>query len=1083
MASNGDYDYAAERQFDPEDAGGVSDGSRQAPNAGHQVGLSKSTPTSYHHAEKKRMIVATIITVYAVIAVGSIVAGVFVGKKLWSTEDDSVAAVPSDELILTPSPTETTQEPISTQSPTESTEGPISPQSPTETTEGPISTQSPTETTEGPISTPTPTETTEGPISTQSPTPTEIMSTDPPTDSPTDSATWPVPNLDYSTVPFEDYCSSEGESFVYCDDGMCDRQEYKMCRVRCRPNSCSDSAFISSLVECLGSDSCNYETEFYAAATTCEGGSCSDAYFYACSCCDGGGCPTDIPSCLDDPIGFCSSTYLGISCKDWGNPVCAAFVEPVIGRQQEEPNPLQPLICRSYNECREASITSSGVFCTSNACKDTQMTDSIVECAGDSCQGIDGNLDMRFKKSDVTCSSASCQYAYFEDSNVECSDYPACHETRMVSSNVTCVDGGCNSAAVWRSTIACDGSGSCSYATILGSNVTCSGDGSCPNTEISKGRVDCQMPGSCTDTSFSTSVVFCDIGACPEGVSLKECSCCDGPGCPEVDDDRQEIRSCETDVDSFCSMTVDGKTCREWGNPTCQESADDDEATAFVPTPTEETCSTEVETGMGGFVLGSAQSHCPSVVCDTENTCEDATYYNSVVTCTGQESCYDIGFLSVDYSVFVASQVTCTDLEGDEYGACEDSRFAVCSCCTGDCDGNDAPSCTDEGFCTSSTMYLGRSCASWGNPACQGMAVPDPPEVSNGRICRSNDCRFTDGTSMGMFCQDDDCEGSHLDDSQIECTDDSCMFLRTVRSVVSCLGGSCDDSQFVASQVRCETQESCGKSGYGRVDARFLACTCCDGLGCPNEDDSNDGGVAVAVPTCTDDFCSGNSGYMGVSCKDWGNPFCNQDVDYNVLDESTKLSTFSRICDRSHCFNELFDGGGNDSGDDNDETVGSSKTTAVLCLDGSCVSSTFKKKVQVGCFDGACNRTAIENRSTVSCIGRYSCGSIHATGSTVICDGLSSCNPVSNFADRPSSFVASNVRCDGEVSCQHAHFGTCSCCDGDGCPSTMVDGTTPLPSCTSSSPDDFCSSTTLAPDGRTCNEWANPICVFDGVEV
>jgi len=117
----------------------------------------------------------------------------------------------------------------------------------------------------------------------------------------------------------------------------CNQKSIKDCHVECGPLQCSSSDFDQSYVFCIDDSSCNRITDtkpvvqFTNSQVFCQvEGSCSDANFMDCTCCDGSGCPTEnffgnpLPSCVTGDItGFCNSFQAsGKTCRELGNPIC-----------------------------------------------------------------------------------------------------------------------------------------------------------------------------------------------------------------------------------------------------------------------------------------------------------------------------------------------------------------------------------------------------------------------------------------------------------------------------------------------------------------------------------------------------------------------------------------------------------------------------------------------------------------------------------------------------------------------------------------------------------------------------------------
>jgi hypothetical protein len=139
---------------------------------------------------------------------------------------------------------------------------------------------------------------------------------------------------------------------VLCDNagvtsivGTCQSSSFSdQSKVNCTLGACQSAVFTGqTVVDCTGENSCGDITgwdatvtcdedscggaHFYASSISCSGSystnSCHDIFFTPCTCCDGGGaCPEGIAGCTGNTRGFCSSTYLGRNCQEWGNPAC-----------------------------------------------------------------------------------------------------------------------------------------------------------------------------------------------------------------------------------------------------------------------------------------------------------------------------------------------------------------------------------------------------------------------------------------------------------------------------------------------------------------------------------------------------------------------------------------------------------------------------------------------------------------------------------------------------------------------------------------------------------------------------------------
>jgi hypothetical protein len=152
------------------------------------------------------------------------------------------------------------------------------------------------------------------------------------------------------SIPSFDSCSllAPGESnlVINCFSSQyeCNEADVTDCEVECASEQCLSSEFSESYVKCISADSCiaknettSSPTQFIASQVLCqEAGSCADAVFLACTCCDGVGCPTEnflgdaLISCIDGDIeAFCSEVITSLNsrtCKELGNPVCTNLI-------------------------------------------------------------------------------------------------------------------------------------------------------------------------------------------------------------------------------------------------------------------------------------------------------------------------------------------------------------------------------------------------------------------------------------------------------------------------------------------------------------------------------------------------------------------------------------------------------------------------------------------------------------------------------------------------------------------------------------------------------------------------------------
>ena len=619
--------------------------------------------------------------------------------------------------------------------------------------------------------------------------------------------------------------------------------------------------------------------------------------------------------------------------------------------------------------------------------------------------------------------------------------------------NVICYDA-CSRANITDSTVECVNSGSCNDANFRESNVTCSyREDTCYRTSFLSSAVKCEGPASCPNLNGN-----------PLPQYFHRCSCCSGEGCPSTD----VIASCVTSngapANDFCKSTYLGRTCKDWGNPICN----DINVTSPPPLHPASTCLLGEDVALceenirdcNGINITNCSVDCydacnganitdSTVECVKYGSCNDASFRRSKVTCSFREdACYRTSFLS--------SAVECEGLEScpNLNGSPLPQYFHRCSCCSGAglCPSTDViASClssnsTADDFCKST--YLGRTCKDWGNPICDDINVTSPPPLhpastcllgEDVALCEENirDCNGINITNCSVDCYDA-CNGANITDSTVECVKyGSCNDASFRRSKVTCSfrEDACYRTNFLSSAVECEGLASCPNLNGSPLPQYFHRCSCCSGAGlCPSTD---------VIASCSssnstaDDFCK--STYLGRTCKDWGNPICD-DINVTSPPPLHPASTCLLGEDVALCEENIRDCNG---------------INITNC--------------SVDCYD-ACNGANITD-STVECVKYGSCNDASFRRSKVTCS-------FREDACYRTNFLSSAVECEGLASCPNLngsplpqYFHRCSCCSGAGlCPSTDV-----IASCLSSNStaDDFCKSTYL---GRTCKDWGNPIC-------
>jgi hypothetical protein len=121
-------------------------------------------------------------------------------------------------------------------------------------------------------------------------------------------------------------------SVVTCNgDGVCDNAQFlDQTIANCvGDTSCHQATVWSSTLRCNGENSCS-EAHVYAGTVSCaEYTTCESLAYKPCTCCQEDNtysyCPLEMPKCSNSVLEFCASTYLGRTCAEWNNPVCAGL--------------------------------------------------------------------------------------------------------------------------------------------------------------------------------------------------------------------------------------------------------------------------------------------------------------------------------------------------------------------------------------------------------------------------------------------------------------------------------------------------------------------------------------------------------------------------------------------------------------------------------------------------------------------------------------------------------------------------------------------------------------------------------------
>lgn len=254
--------------------------------------------------------------------------------------------------------------------------------------------------------------------------------------------------------------SFDADNAVWCDNrnakDTCKQSEFTGTQVDCDVGSCENSRFTESSVVCH--DLSCHLAHFDRTTVDCDPNydvassenTCMQASIFAsdiivathsldiadlgCNCCEGTYCPATATQCKSDPPGFCQSTYLGVTCQQWGNPVCKDLsIETSSGKE---------FTACTRGGCNRQAFKNSAVLCDNNnnvnqtiTCNAIQADNSSILCHAGACSSMNG------VNSRVVCSNArgepSCPSSSFTSSRVHCYG-TSCENNAFVASAVFC---------------------------------------------------------------------------------------------------------------------------------------------------------------------------------------------------------------------------------------------------------------------------------------------------------------------------------------------------------------------------------------------------------------------------------------------------------------------------------------------------------------------------------------------------------------------------------------------------------------------------------------------------------------------
>ncbi|CAB9507493.1 expressed unknown protein [Seminavis robusta] len=627
---------------------------------------------------------------------------------------------------------------------------------------------------------------------------------------------------------------------------------------------------------------------------------------------------------------------------------------------------------------------------------------------------------------------------------------------------------------------------SCGYTSFIGSSVTCqstdnSWDNSCNYATFNQSRLDLEQNAQCRYCQFWFSAVSANQEnsitetSAYNGPSFQVCSCCEDQGqatggCPP------DVPRC-TELDSFCSETYLFRSCKDWGNPVCEDTVVETAEPVVLQTNAT-TCSAGVDTVWctDQDACGNLQANNCTILCG-EDSCANAQLEHSVVGCYNPDNQYAD---SCEGTVFSHSIV---DLHGAECQSCtfwfsavttngpfsaysfRAPLFWFCSCCDdlngeGNCP-EGVPSCAQDPVAFCSNQHYFRTCQQWGNPICDTVEIMEsttPEFQADASTCSEGvdtvwctdeqTCDSLQVSNCTVLCGQESCGGTSVfEHSVVSCVvqDDvyeSCESATFNRSYVELLGSECRECSFWFSAVT--TNGPFGSYSYSRPE--FGPCTCCDDIG-------DDDHCPPNVPSCQEDpvaFCS--TVELGRTCQEWGNPVCaNVDISETLLleEEAANVTNATIITNVSGVPAPICSLSGEDA--------------VVVCSGLDCAGGTASN-CTLECYGESCGNAVVED-SGVACLGEATCAGSTFFRSFVDCT-TSDCKNAEFFSSslHCNSIEGDSDNCDGVV------LSRCSCCSGDNC----------VPGSLSCDQDEvtFCNSTYA---GRTCADWKHPKC--KGIEL
>ena len=553
---------------------------------------------------------------------------------------------------------------------------------------------------------------------------------------------------------------------------------------------------------------CNFDSSLCTQSDSCQSGVCTAGTQVTCT--GANQCKTCNPG-----TGTCSVNKTnGTGCND------ANGCTQTDTCQSGTCTGGNPVVCS--NPCK--TCNSSSGACTNNA-SDGTACDDWDECYGpDQCWAGNcyGQYETECYASDQCHNAGVCDSATGMCSNPAKANGSSCTDNNGCTTTDTCQGGACSPGPAYV----------CPAAEVCHETGVCSNNNGSPSCTYAHKAVGT----SCNDSDACTENTQCNAsGVCTGGTQV---NCDDGNGCTED--------SCDHVLGCLHNESPDTTSCND--NKSCTVGDHCDGAGTCV-----------------GTVSCDDSNLCTADGCNAGGSC----YHNSVVTCTAQDDCHEVG-------VCQPGTGTCTNPVSTNGKGCDD--HANCthpdSCQNGACVGtpvvcpaenecHEVGTCNPtDGTCSHVHKANGSYCSDgdpcWVGESCQSgvcsggsaYACPAPPQCHSAGTCTPNpnngfaECTYPNEAN-GTSCDDDN-----------KCTQTD-----------TCQAGTCTGSNPIVcvAKDQCHVAGTCNPStGVCTDPYKPNGSSCTDNNGC-TQSDSCQAGVCVGNDPivcdadgnpCTSDACS-----------------------------------------------------------------------------------------------------------------------------------------------------------------------------------------------------------------------------------